>query len=183
MKFTDRKEFVYDPELFKREDVTVALRMHAEYVKRSSPVPYPKFFEVNRADSKFDDLWHVPLDERTVFARALAIPAINVFEKPNWTLTKLGLIPQRKDKFWLSNLGLQEADYFPERGDQVYWNGYRYTIREVVLDPTSYWQQTGVWLGLVCECIITPVGDARPIVDAGKVSLREVGDTRPEPYV
>jgi hypothetical protein len=183
MRFQERKEFQYDPVLFRKSDTGTALRMHAEYVKQFSAQPYPKFFEINRADCKYDDLWHVPLDDRTVFSRVLELPAINVFERPDWRLTTLGLVPLRKDKFWLSNLALQEFDYFPERGDMVYYNGYRYTIRDVVLDPSAYWQQTGVWLGLVVECIIAPQGDARPIVDVGNVVPREVSETRLKPEV
>lgn len=183
MRFVERKEFLYDPVLFKREDTVTALKIQAEYVRRYSPVPFPKFFEVNRADSKFDTLWHVPLDDRTVFSRTLEIPAINMFERPDWRLTALGLVPTRKDKFWLSNLALQEFDYFPERGDNVSWNGYRYTIRDVVLDPSAYWQQTGVWLGLICECIIAPQGDARPVVDINTPTPREISETRLKPEV
>lgn len=177
MRFTERKEWTYDPALFARGDSQIALRMHAEYVQKFSAQPYPKFFEVNRKDSNVDSLWHVPLDNRTVFSRTLEIPAINVFERPDWRLTKLGLVPTRKDKFWMSNLALQEFDYFPERGDQVYWNGYRYTLINIVLDPSAYWQQTGVWLGLVCECIIAPQGDARPNVD---ISVAAPSELRPE---
>lgn len=183
MKFTERKEFTYDPALFGRSDTQTALKMHAEYVRTFSAQPYPKFFEVSRKDSKIDTLWHVPLDDRTVFSRTLEIPAINTFERPDWRLTKLGLVPLRKDKFWMSNLALQEFDYFPERGDQVFWNGYRYTIRDVVLDPSAYWQQTGVWLGMVVECIIAPQGDARPILDVGDTVPREVSETRLLPEV
>jgi hypothetical protein len=187
MRFTDRKEFTYDPALFKRSDTQTALGMQAEYVKAYSAQPYPKFFEVNRSDSKVDDLWHVPLDDRTVFSRILEIPAINMFEKPEWKLTKLGLVPARRDKFWLANTHLQPApvgfDYFPERGDLVYWNGYRYTIRDVTLDPTAYWQQTGVWLGLIVECVIAPQGDARPVSNSGEAVPRETSETRLKPEV
>jgi hypothetical protein len=183
MKFTDRRDFFYDPALFKRSDTQTALKMHAEYVKRYSAQPYPRFFEVNRSGSKFDDLWHVPLDDRTVFTRTLDLPALNVFEKPDWRLTQLGLVPLRKDKFWLSNLALQEFDYFPERGDLVYYNGYRYTIRDAVLDPSAYWQQTGVWLGMVCACVIAPQGDARPTVNLGEAAPREISETRLKPEV
>lgn len=183
MKFTERKEFHYDPALFKRSDTQTALKMQAEYVKAYSAHPYPKFFEVSRKDSKIDHLWHVSLDDRTVFSRTIEIPAINMFERPDWRLTRIGLVPFRKDKFWLANLTLQEFDYFPERGDMVYWNGYRYTIRDVVLDPSAYWHQTGVWLGMICECVIAPQGDARPIVDVGNTVPREVSETRINPEV
>jgi hypothetical protein len=183
VKFVERKEFTYDPALFRRADTQTALKMHAEYVRAHSPNPYPKFFEVSRKDCQIDTLWHVPLDDRTVFSRILELPAINVFERPDWRLTKIGLVPTRKDKFWLSNLALQEFDYFPERGDQVFWNGYRYTILQAVLDPTAYWQQTGVWLGLVCECVLAPQGDARPILDVSVPVPREILETRVKPEV
>ena len=183
MKFEERKEFTYDPALFRRSDTQTALKIHYEYVRRFSPHPFPKFFEVDRKNVKIDDLWHFPLDDRTVFSRVLEIPALNQFQKPDWRLTKLGLIPLRKDTFWLANLGLQEFDYFPENGDQVFWNGYRYTIRQVVLDPKAYWQQTGVWLGMVVECIIAPQGDAKPIVDVSVAVPAELPrpQLKPEP--
>jgi hypothetical protein len=123
------------------------------------------------------------MDERTAFSRVLEIPCINVFERPDWRLTKLGLVPLRKDKFWLANLTLQEFDYFPERGDLVYWNGYRYTIRDVVLEPSAYWQQTGVWLGMQVECVIAPDGDARPNQNPGVAVPRERDETRAKPEV
>jgi len=183
VRFIERKEFLYDPELFKREDTQTALSIQAEYVRRHSAVPLPKFFEVDRRSTKIDPRWHVPLDERTVFSRTLEIPAINTFEKPDWRLTAMGLRPMRKDKFWLSNKILQEFDYFPERGDLVYWNGYRYTIREAVIDPSAYWQQTNVWLGMQIECVIAPDGDARPVSNPGEAVPRELSETRLKPEV
>ena len=109
---------MYDPEIFKRYDTQTALRIQAEYVRKHSPRPFPRFMEVNRNNSQIDTLWHVPLPERTGFSRQLDIPAINYFEKPNWTLTAQGLVPKRNDRFWLANsiLAEESIDYFPERG-------------------------------------------------------------------
>lgn len=174
MKFSERKEFTYDPTIFKRSDTQTALGIQAEFVRKGSPVPYPKFFEVDRSEGGFDDLWHMPVSDRTKFSRVLEIPALNYFEKADWRLTRIGVIPQRKDKFWLANLALQEADYFPLRGDQVFWNGYRYIIINVVLEPGAYWQQTGVWLGLSVECSIALQGDARPEPDLSKPTPAEL---------
>ena len=149
MRFSDRREFLYDPELFRASpDVDTALKIHSEYIKRSSPRPLPRFLEVDRRSSKIDHLWHVPLDDRTVFSRVIDMPAIIQFERPDWRLTRVGLVPQQKCKVWMGNLLLQEADWFPMRGDMVYWNGYRHMIINVVLDPSAFWQQTNVWLGL-----------------------------------
>lgn len=183
MKFVERKEWLYDPVLFQRKDTQTALRIHREWTQKHSPNPPPKFFEVDRATAKVDQLWHVPLDDRTVFSRTLDIPCINTQEKPQWRLTKVGLVPQRKDKFTLSNLILQEVDYFPMRGDLVFYNGYRYMIVNVVIEPNAYWQQTNVWMGLVCECIIPPEGDARPLPDPSIPVPSERGQTRPLPEV
>jgi hypothetical protein len=55
---------------------------------------------------------------------------------------------------WLGNFILQEFDYFPTRGDMIYYNGYRQMIVNVVLKPEAFWQQTNVWLGMVVEAII-----------------------------
>jgi hypothetical protein len=183
MKFTERKEWLYDPLVFQRKDTQTALRIHREWTKKHSPNPAPKFFEVDRATAKFDQLWHVPLDDRTVFSRTLEIPAINTQEKPQWRLTKIGLVPQRKDKFTMSNLILQEFDYFPNRGDLVFYNGYRYMIVNVVIEPNAYWHQTNVWMGLVVECMIPPEGDARPVPNLSVPTPSEMGQTRPLPEV
>lgn len=180
MKFNDRKEYVYSPDLFRREDVGVALRIHSEFICRMSPRPPPKFFEVARDDADVDPLWHMPTSARTQYSRTLEIPAINAFQKPDWRLTKVGIVPQRRDQFWLSNLHLQEFDYFPIRGDMVFWNGYRYMVNNTVIPPENYWQQTGVWLGLYVECIIVPDGDARPTPDLS-VAIPSESKPLPEP--
>ena len=179
MRFNYRKEWLYDPAVFKRYDTQTALLIQAEYVRKHSPIPPPRFMEVDRNNSQIDTLWHVPLTERTGISRQLDIPAINYFDKPQWTLTAQGLVPKRNDKFWLANNILNEdsIDYFPEKGDMVFWNGYRYAIINVVLPPEAYWQQTNVWLGLYVECAIVPEGDAKPLVDISKVHPVEMSTT------
>lgn len=173
MKFDERKEWFYDPAVFKRYDTQTALKIHSEYVRRHSGVPAPKFFEVDTSAGIVDDLWHFPLDNRTVFKRTFDMPAIVQFEKPDWRLTKVGLVPQQKYIYWLGNLILQEFDYFPTRGDFVYYNGYRQQIVNVVLKPEAYWQQTNVWLGMVVEAIIPAQGDARPVLNPGVAAPAE----------
>jgi len=93
------------------------------------------------------------------------MPVIIQTERPDWRLTKVGIVPQQKHKVWMANRLLKEADWFPMRGDIMYYNGYRNMIINVVLEPQSFWQQTNVWLGLVCETIITADGDAKPLVN------------------
>ncbi len=178
MKFTDRKEFLYDSEVFKRSDTQTALKIHAEYVRKHSPTPKPKFLEVDRSKGNIDPLWHMPISDRTQFGREFDMPAINQFEKPDWRLTRMGIVPARRDKFWLANSILQELNYFPERGDAVYFNGYRYVIEKVVLDPSAYWHQTNVWLGLVCECIVPPEGDSRPVPNLSERAPSEKPSTK-----
>jgi hypothetical protein len=165
VRFVERREFIYDTEVFKLRDTQTALRIHHEYVVRCSAIPRPRFFEVDRSDGSLDELWHVPVSPRTTFSREFDIPAINKFMRPRWQITPVGMTPQRQDSFWLSNVQLSLIDYFPTRGDMVFWSGYRYMILNVVLPPEAYWLQTGVWLGLSCECIIPPEGDAPPIID------------------
>lgn len=181
MKFDERKEWHYDPEQYRLSDTGIALKMNAEYTRVSSPRPYPKFYEVDRRSEKYDDLWHVPLDERTVFARVIEMPVIIKAERPDWRLTRIGLAPQQKYSVWMSNLLLKEADWFPARGDLMYFNGYRNMIINVVLDPNSYWQQTNVWLNLVCETYIPADGDARPLINPGAPPPSERIQTRPLP--
>ena len=182
MRYTQRKEFLYDPEVFHRSpDVNTALSIYHEFVVKHAPHPTPRFFEVNRDTADIDPLYHVPLAPRTQFSRELDLPCLNMFQRPDWRLTRLGLVPQRRDQFHLANLTLKEADYFPTRGDLIYWTGYRYLIINVVVPPDAYWQQTGVWLGLACECAIAPEGDASPLRDLSQAAPAELASTRPLP--
>jgi hypothetical protein len=181
MKFTDRKEWLYNPALFSRSDTQTALKMHKEWTLKNSPQPPPRFFEVDRDVNKVDELWHYSLDDRTVFSRVLDIPCVNTHGPNEWRLTKIGLVPQRKDKFKMSNLILQDVNYFPERGDMVFYNGYRYMIINIVLDPKAYWGQTNVWMALAAEAIIPPEGDARPLIDVSQPAPAEIAQCRPLP--
>jgi len=181
MKFTDRREFSYDMDLFGRHDTVTALKIHKDYVVRMSPTkPAPLWMEVDRSKSQFDPLWHVPLDGQLHFSRTFEMPCIVTAERPDWRLTKLGIVPQQKRKFTVDNTLLRELDYFPVRGDLVYFNGYRNMILNVVLEPNGYWNQTNIWLGLVCETIIPPEGDARPLINAGQPAPAEI-TTRARP--
>lgn len=184
MRFAERKQWLYDPELGRLSETATALKFHAEYIKMHSPKPplaVPKFFEVDRRSSKVDQLWHMPLDERTVFSRELSPPVLIYKERPDWRLTKVGLTPQQKHKVWMANLHLQEIDWFPNRGDMMFYDGYRHMIMNVVLEPNAYWGQTNVWLGLICETIIPADGDARPLIDQSVAVPRERIQTRPVP--
>lgn len=179
MKFNERKQWLYDPSLFTRFDTQTALKLHSEYVRRCSPNPPPKFFEVDTNAMKVDDLWHFPLDNRTVFKRTLDMPAIVQIQRPDWRLTKVGIVPQQKTIFWLGNLILQEFDYFPTRGDMIFYNGYRQQIVTVDLKPEAYWQQTNVWLGMTVEAVIPAEGDARPLINTAVPAVSEIRQTRP----
>jgi hypothetical protein len=163
VRFTERKEFLTDPALVTKASTVTALKIFANYVRAHSAKPPPKFFELDRSNAEVDPLWHIPTGPRAKITRELEIPAINRFQKPSWSLTRLGIVPQRRDDFILAYNILQEVDYFPERGDRVYWNGYRYIILEVVIDPEAYWGQTNQWVGLRVECVVPPDGDARPL--------------------
>jgi len=71
-------------------------------------------------------------------------------------------------------------DYFPLRGDLIYYNGYRLMIINPVLDPSTYWLQTNVWLGMTCEAVIAPDGDARPVTNVGvTVPAEQPGFAKP----
>ena len=184
VKFTERKEWHYDPVLFRLADTQIALGIYAEYTKMHSANPPPRFFEVDRRSTKIDHLWHIPLEDRTVFSRQIDnMPVILQKERPDWRLTRIGLTPQQKHKVWMANLLLQKADWFPNRGDLMFFDGYRHMIVNVVLEPNAYWQQTNVWLGLVCETIIPADGDARPLIDQSVAVPRELIQSRPLPEI
>lgn len=186
MLFTERKQFLYDTKAVSTQNVRTALKIACEYVRKFSPqvmedgaLRYPRWFEVDDTVGKYDALWHMPLSPRTQFSRILEIPCINSFDKPDWRLTKLGITPIRRDKFWTANLDLERLNYFPQRGDLVYFNGYRYMVDKVVLEPNAYFGQSGVWTGLSCECIIPPEGDAKPLLDPGSAAPAELGTSYP----
>lgn len=174
MRFTERPNFIYDPAMGGLADTVTALRIHDEYVRQYSARPAPRFLEVDRSTTKIDPLWHVPMSKQTQFIRQIILPAINKFERPNWNLTPIGIVPQRKDTFWVSNLGLQRVNWFPNRGDMVIWNGYRYGIIDVIVPPESYWGQTGVFLGLKMLAIIVPEGDIMPLDNVNVVTDPEM---------
>lgn len=186
MRYNDRKDWQYDPEVFAKKDVQTALKINAEYICRHSPKPYPCFMEVDRTTDRIDPLWHIPLDSngRTPIRRSISIPAINQFSKNRAALTPTGLVNFRADQFILSNLTLAspEIDYFPERGDFVFWNGFRRVILNIELTENGYWQQTNVWLSLIVECIISPEGDAKPFQDLSKVNPIEASSAGPIAY-
>lgn len=180
MLFSARTEFLFDPELGNLADTQVAQRLFHEYTVRFGSRPRPTFFEVDRSPGQVDTLYHMPVATRTPFSRVLEIPALNYFQKPAWKLTKLAITYQRRDQFSLSYLGLQEADWWPLQGDQAQWNGYRYTILEVVMPPECYLGQTGVWTGLAIDCIVPADGDAvqgwaRPGVQSDRSRLAPPG--------
>ena len=166
-------------------DTITALRIHDEYVRQYSARPAPLFLEVDRTSAHVDPLWHVSLNKGTQFTRQIRLPAINKFERPQWNLTPIGIVPQRKDTFWMSNLGLKRVDWFPTRGDLVIWNGYRYGIVDVIVPPETYWGQTGVWLGLKVLAIVIPEGDIQPLDNVNVVSDPEMSSflmpTPPQP--
>ena len=171
MLYSQRAVYQYDTKFNMLEDVAVALRIHDEYIRSfcgylpgpvpNQRVPATQFMEVDRSPGKIDPVWHMPTTPYTPFCRTLNIPAINQHGRGVLTNTKMGQVYQKKDSFWVSNLGLQAADYFPTPGDQVWYNGYRYEIFNVVIPPESIWGQTNVWLGLVCETVLVPYGDAQ----------------------
>lgn len=174
MKFTERKEFVYDMALFGLANVKTALRIYAEYIRKGSARPLPVFLETSHSEAETDDLWHAPRGGRVLIERRLEIPALNIHDKPDWKKTMLGIKNVRNDKFLISHNALKDADYFPQRGDRIVWNGYRHLILKVAIPPEAIWGQTNVWMGLQVETEIAPDGDVKPGVDPGVVVPAEV---------
>jgi len=174
MKFTSRREYLYDPEVFKRQDVAVALKIHDEYIRRHAGKPYTRFLEVDRSSAAIDPLWHQPSGGIVQYSRNLEVPCIAQFEKLNWAAVRTGRAAQQRVKYWTSNLILQALDYFPAPGDCILWNGYRTQITSVEFEPASFWQQTNVWLGIVYIGEIVPQGDLRPLANPGELAAPEL---------
>jgi hypothetical protein len=182
MKYSERQEFKYDPQLGTVRDTGIALRVFDEYVCRFSPRPFPSFFEVDRSPggTTLDPLYGTPRSARQQFSRTLEIPSINEFPEQKFTVW-WNKVRTRGDRFWLSNLGLQKADYFPVQGDMVYWTGYRLTVINVSIPPSAYWGQTGVWTGLIADCVLAPYGDLTPPADLSKIAPAEQAGGRNTP--
>lgn len=181
MKYSERRQFVYDPALNALADVQIALKLHDEYIQRYSPKPNrPRFFEVDRGPNAVDPMWQSPIGHNPSFLRELDIPSINQFQTQTFKpKLKFDSVPTdrsttRRDKFWISNLELERQDYLPVRGDQVYWNGYRHQIVLVTVPPESYWGQTGVWLGLVCECELLAAQTSADVSDLATAKPAEL---------
>lgn len=175
MKFTDRRDFLYDPGLFKRSDTQTALKIYADYVQKHTPLPKPLTLEVDRSIDKIDPVWHVPLTDRTPILRRLEVPMIVRTNKQKWAFdpgTKV-LIPKRSNQMTLAHNHLEELNYWPVKGDYIEYGGYRNIVVEVEVPPESYWQQTNVWMGLVCHCEIAIDGDAKPLPDAGQSGVQK----------
>ena len=162
MRYADRPEFPCDPNVFGLADTQTALRIYDEAVMKFGGRRPPIFFEVDRDAENLDPLWHAPLSGRDKVLRRFELPAINRFIRNEWMMTKFGIVPQRHDDFTISHLSLIRLDYFPNRGDYLLWNGYRYMVIHVEIPGEAYWQQTNVWLGLLLKCMVPPDGDGRP---------------------
>lgn len=183
VRFTERKDWLYDPAVFTRADTATALKLHSEYVRKHSPVPYPKFFEVDVTSTAVDPLWHTATGPKTKFSRTLDMPCIVQPQKADWRLTRIGIVPQQVTTFWLGNLILKDVDYFPSRGDYVYYNGYRQMITKVEIRPEGFWQQTNVWLGMTVDAVIAAEGDSRPVLNPGVAAPAELYYTQAKPEV
>jgi hypothetical protein len=164
MKYAERPEFPYDPLVFKKSDTQTALKIYDEAVRKHGPKPDPTFYEVDRSAENLDPLWNVPMGGRETVSRKFSLPVLNHFSKNEWTMTKVGMIPQRRDDFTVSHLSLIRLDWFPIRGDLVVFNGYRYMVIDVSIPGDAYWHQTNVWLGLALRCIVPPEGDGKPML-------------------
>jgi len=183
VKFTDRRDFLYDPNLFLRSDTKTAQKIYADYVASHTPQPKPKTLEVDRSTTQIDPMWHVPLTDRTPILRELELPMIVRSNKQKWTFdsgTKI-LIPRRSNQMTVAHNHLMELNYWPLKGDFIIYGGYRNIVVEVEVPLEAYWQQTNVWMGLVCHCEIAVEGDARPLVDVSKVAATEVSSEASTP--
>ena len=176
MRYTDHKQFEYDPQMFSLSDTTTALKIYDEYVRRFSPrMMTPKFFEVD-SSQQIDPVRHFPVAARTQFTERspIDLPAIIKFSKPDWRLNRNVLQPKRPTELHVSHLSLKQLDYFPGLGDIVSWGGYRWEIVSAVPPPEAYWGQTNVWLGLLIEVSLAADGDARPVQDYTEPAPAEI---------
>ena len=162
MKYSERRQFIYDHTLFARGDVKTALGIHHEYITKNSATPRPVFYEVDRSAGASDAIWHGPISGQEKFSRQLELPCLIKFESRRWNQTKVGSITSQTAWVWVSHLQLKESDYFPTPGDLVLWAGQRFEVVQPDNDPTLYWLQTNVWLGMKFILTLAPVGDIKP---------------------
>ena len=179
MKFTDRKDFLYDAELFRRADTKTALAIYAEWVLKYSPVPNPSVLEVDRSTAHIDPVWHVPLEARTPISRTLPLPMIVRSSRNKWVIESMTkyVSPKRTNQITFAHNHLEKFDYFPQRGDMIVYSGYRNIIVEVEVPLETFWHQTNVWLGLICHTEVAIEGDVRPLLDPSKVAGPEVSQS------
>jgi len=176
MRYSDHKQFEYDPEAFKLSDTTTALKIYDEYVRKYSPRGMlPKFFEVDPGQA-IDPVRHFPVSERTQFTprSPIELPSIIKFSKPDWRLSRNVIQPKRPTELYVSHLSLKQLDYFPTLGDLVSWGGYRWEVVSAIPPPEAYWGQTNVWLGLLIEVSLAADGDARPVQDYTEPAPSEI---------
>ena len=180
MRYHDRKEFTYDPQLFHRYDVITAKKLHRQYTEIHSPRnPLPQIFEVDRKSSTIDPVWNYETKSHNQFSRTLDVPGIYKQDKLNWSLRKYGQVAEQKINVILSALTLETLDYFPSRGDIIYYGGYRWAMTDIDMDPAGFWQQTNVWLGLAVVAVIDYEGDARPLANPGEAAPAELSQSAP----
>ena len=175
MRFSQRLNFLYDPVIAELADAQNNLKIALEYVRSTTARPMPTFFEVDRSPAGVDPIWHMPKTPYTAFSRSIQLPSIRKSARSQLVNTPQGQTYVRADNFWLCNLALQMQDYFPNNGDMVAWNGYRYQIVEVNPDSETEFGQTGLWMWIVAKCMIVPYGDARfpPDFQLGAVAPAE----------
>lgn len=161
MLYSERKNYLYDPVIADLPDAKRMLRLAMEFAEQSTARPMPNFLEVDRTSGSIDPYWHMSKTPYTTFRRAICLPSVRRTARPQLVNGPQGQAYIRRDDFWVPNLALQLQDYFPQNGDEVAWNGYRYQVIEAIIDPETEFGQTGLWMWIVCRCLIVPLGDAQ----------------------
>lgn len=174
MKFSERKEFVYDVKLLGDNEISMAMSVQREYIHSYSPIPSPVFCEVDRDEGSFDPLWHESKSGRVKYKREIPLKSLVTSEKANMRRSSTGIYYSQNNSYWVSALDLMESDYFPVQGDIIIFAGRRHIIINPVVDPTAYWAQTNVWLGMVCPTRVAITGDRRPVTNDSVLSPSEL---------
>jgi hypothetical protein len=108
-----------------------------------------------------DPLYNEPMDVTKQFNRVLQIPLHIDQQDKETKLEKQGAQINHEVTFTAGIINLFRADFFPEIGDEVIWQGTLYQIGEVYYPKATLFQHTGFPLHVAMTTSIQHFGDEK----------------------